>query len=110
MLQQMGFTTSTLWRVLYGTLFGCLLSLTPLKDLENVGASKMANIALYFLVATIGMHMDITMIFKNPGIFVLGKYFKTHHKSNRIILYITLHITQIRIAYRVTYHITYPMT
>ena len=34
---------------------------------------------LYVLVATIGMHMDILAIFKNPGLFLIGMIWMIIH-------------------------------
>jgi uncharacterized membrane protein len=34
--------------------------------------ARIGSVFIYFLVATIGMKMDITEIFSNPGLFVVG--------------------------------------
>lgn len=60
------------WIVVIATIAGMALSFTKLKDLEGAGASKFGSAFLYVLVATIGMHMDITAIFENLGLFVIG--------------------------------------
>lgn len=47
------------WLVLLSTLFGVALSFTPMRSYEGAGASKLASVFLYVLVATIGAKMDI---------------------------------------------------
>ena len=37
-----------------------------------MGASKVGSVFIYFLVASIGMKMDITAVVRHPGIFVVG--------------------------------------
>ncbi|MEC7923093.1 MAG: DUF819 family protein, partial [Planctomycetota bacterium] len=49
-----------------------LLSFTRLRNLEGVGASRIATVFLYLLVVTIGLKMDVFAIFNNPGVFVIG--------------------------------------
>jgi len=44
---------------LLSTLFGVALSFTPMRSYEGAGASKLASVFLYVLVATIGAKMDI---------------------------------------------------
>ena len=47
------------WLVFLSTLFGVGLSFTPMRSYEGAGASKLASVFLYVLVATIGAKMDI---------------------------------------------------
>lgn len=60
------------WIVLLATTIGILLSFTPARRLEGVGASKWASIFLYILVATIGMQMDLSQVFQNYGLITIG--------------------------------------
>ena len=60
------------WLVVVATTIGLILSFTRFKHYEGAGASKIGSAMLYILVATIGMKMDITAIFKNPGLFLIG--------------------------------------
>ncbi|KAH0473275.1 MAG: uncharacterized protein KVP18_001488 [Porospora cf. gigantea A] len=69
---RIAFNNMTFWRVMLATMIGLTYSFTPLKKYEGVGASKVANILLYFLILTIGMMMDITKIVDNPPIFLVG--------------------------------------
>ena len=52
-------TSHFFWRVFLSPGFGVALSFTPMKTYEGAGASKMASVFLYILVATIGAKMDI---------------------------------------------------
>jgi uncharacterized membrane protein len=61
-----------LWIVLFATTFGLLLSFTPARRLEGVGASRVGSAMLYMLVATIGMHMDLGALLDRPWLFLLG--------------------------------------
>ncbi|MEO1654108.1 MAG: DUF819 family protein [Bacteroidota bacterium] len=60
------------WLVVIVTTIGLILSFTPLRQVEGVGASKMGGIFIYILVAVIGMEMDVRAIFSNPEVFLLG--------------------------------------
>jgi uncharacterized membrane protein len=71
-LEQFSLTSVFFWIVVLATTFGMLLALTPVRNLEGVGASKVGSVLLYVLVATVGMKMDILAIFANPGLFLVG--------------------------------------
>lgn len=60
------------WVVVFSTTIGLLLSFSPARKLEGAGASKIGSVFIYFLVATIGMKMDIFEIVKYPGLFFVG--------------------------------------
>jgi len=60
------------WIVVIATIFGLGLSFTKMKKYEGAGASRFGSAFLYVLVATIGMKMDITAIFNNMGLFIIG--------------------------------------
>jgi uncharacterized membrane protein len=49
-----------------------ILALTPARQLEGAGASRLGSALLYVLIASIGMKMNIMAIFENPGYFLLG--------------------------------------
>ena len=65
-------TSTFFWIVVLATTFGLLLSGTKLRHLEATGASKVGSVMVYILVATIGMHMDVTAIFDYPVMFLDG--------------------------------------
>jgi uncharacterized membrane protein len=65
-------TSSFFWIVVLATTFGLVASFTPAKKLEGAGASKVGQVLLYVLVASIGMQMNIRAVFTNPGLFLVG--------------------------------------
>jgi uncharacterized membrane protein len=71
-LERFSLTSKLFWVVVIATTLGMLLSLTPARKLEGVGASKIGSLLLYILVATIGMKMDTMSIFDNPSLFLIG--------------------------------------
>lgn len=66
------FGSDFFWMITIATLFGILLSYTKAKNYEGAGASKIGSVFIYILVASIGMKMDLTKMFDNPGILVIG--------------------------------------
>lgn len=60
------------WVVLLATLIGLLLSFTRVRTLEGAGASKWGSMFLYFLIACIGMQMDLLALLERPWLFLLG--------------------------------------
>jgi uncharacterized membrane protein len=56
-----------------------LASFTPAKKLEGAGASKVGQVLLYVLVASIGMQMNIKAVFTNPGLFGVGVLWISFH-------------------------------
>ncbi len=64
--------SSFFWMIVTATLLGIGLSFTKAKNYEGVGASKLGSVFIYILVATIGMKMDLTKIFENPGLILIG--------------------------------------
>lgn len=64
--------SSFFWLIVVATTIGIALSLTPLKKLEGAGASRFGSLFIFVLVATIGLNMDVTAIFENPGLFLVG--------------------------------------
>ena len=60
------------WVTVLATTFGLILSFTRAKKLEGAGASKVGSVAIYILVATIGMQMNLASILSDPELFVLG--------------------------------------
>jgi uncharacterized membrane protein len=60
------------WMVTIATFLGIALSFTPLKKYEGAGASKVGSVFIYILVASIGMKMDLSSVFENPGLIAIG--------------------------------------
>ncbi len=80
-LKRFSLTSSFFWIIILATTFGLMLSFTKMKKIEGAGASKVGSIFIYFLVATIGMKMDITKMFDNPGLFLVGGIWMAIHVS-----------------------------
>ncbi|MCG9973181.1 DUF819 domain-containing protein [Christiangramia crocea] len=66
------FSSEFFWMITIATAIGIFLSFTKFKTYEGAGASKIGSIFIYILVATIGMKMDLTTIFDNPGLIGIG--------------------------------------
>lgn len=85
-LERFSLTSSFFWIVVVATTAGLLLSFTRVRDLEGAGASKVGSLMLYFLVATIGMGMDITAVVERPGIFAVGAVWMAFHAALLLIV------------------------
>lgn len=79
-------TSSFFWLVVIATTIGLLLSITRVRNLEAAGASKVGSAFLYILVATIGMHMDVTAIFAYPQMFLVGLVWMAVHAGLLLIV------------------------
>ncbi len=79
MLAKFSLTSKFFWLILIATTVGLILSFTKMKKLEGVGASKVGSVLIYLLVAAIGMNMDITAIFNQPGLFAVGLVWMVFH-------------------------------
>lgn len=73
------FSSSFFWMISIATAIGIILSFTKFKSYEGAGASKIGSVFIYMLVATIGMKMDLTMVFENPGLIAIGLVWMTIH-------------------------------
>ena len=60
------------WVVALSTFIGLALSFTRARTYEGAGASKIGTLLLYFLIACIGMQMDIMALLQRPELFLLG--------------------------------------
>ena len=67
-----GLAEPFIWIVGFCTMAGLALGFTPLRRLEGAGASTLGQLFLYFLIACIGMQMDVFALFDRPGLFLLG--------------------------------------
>lgn len=74
------------WLIVIATTIGLSLSFTRIRHLEAVGASKVASVMIYILVASIGLHMDITAILESPKLFVLGGIWMFVHAALMLIV------------------------
>ncbi len=80
------FTSRFFWMITIATFIGIGLSFTKAKKFEGAGASKIGSIFIYILVATIGMKMDLTMIFDNPGLIAIGLVWMSIHAGLLILV------------------------
>ena len=64
--------SSFFWMISIATLIAIGLSFTKVKKYEGAGASKFGSVFIYILVATIGMKMDLKLIFDNTGLIAIG--------------------------------------
>jgi uncharacterized membrane protein len=78
-LERYSLTANFFWVTVLATTFGLILSFTRAKKLEGAGASKIGGIAIYILVATIGMQMNLATIFSDPELFILGLIWISFH-------------------------------
>ena len=65
-------TSGFFWLVSIATLVGLALSFTKAKRLESYGASEIGSLFLYFLIATIGMNMNLKALFTNPALLLIA--------------------------------------
>ena len=79
-------TSSFFWMISISTIIAITLSFTKARDYEGAGASKFGSVFIYILVASIGMKMDLTMIFDNLGLVLIGVVWMTIHAILLIIV------------------------
>ena len=65
-------TSKFFWLIVTVTITALILSTTKVKQLEAVGASRVGSVFIYLLVASIGLHMDISAITERPWLFAVG--------------------------------------
>ena len=71
--------SSFFWMISIATIIAIALSFTKAKNYEGAGASKFGSVFIYILVASIGMKMDLTLIFDNTGLIAIGVVWMTIH-------------------------------
>ena len=74
------------WMISIATIIAILLSFTKAKNYEGAGASKFGSVFIYILVASIGMKMDLTLIFDNAGLIVIGVVWMSIHAGLLILV------------------------
>ena len=78
-LERLSLTSSFFWIVVIATTIGLALSFTRARELEGAGASMVGTVLLYFLIATIGMTMNVTAVVERPMLFALGAVWLGFH-------------------------------
>ncbi len=81
--------SQTTWAVLVVVTVGLILSFSPLKRLEEFGASRIGYIALYILLTSIGARADLRAIADAPLLLLVG------------LIWIVVHISVLLLAARV---------
>jgi uncharacterized membrane protein len=79
-------SSSFFWMISLTTIIGILLSYTKIRKYEGAGASKIGSVFIYILVASIGMKMDLTLIFENQLLIVIGLVWMVIHALLLIIV------------------------
>lgn len=74
------------WLIVIATTLGVALSFTPVRKLEGVGASKFGSLFVYILVATIGLHMDVSKIVEVPKYFLIGAVWMIIHAGLMLLV------------------------
>jgi uncharacterized membrane protein len=85
-MEEFSFTSDFFWLIVLSTFFGIVVSFTSFRNYEGAGASKIGSLFIYFLVATIGMKMNIFRIWDNPGIFLIGLIWILFHALLMILV------------------------
>ncbi len=85
-LEKFSLHSKLFWIIVLVTTIGLALSFTRVRQLESVGASKVGSSFLYILVATIGLHMDITQIVEAPKYVVIGLIWMAVHVALLMIV------------------------
>ncbi len=78
----------TTWTVVLVTTLGLALSFTPVRRLEQVGASRVGYLALYLMLTAIGAQADLMMVVEAPLFLAVG------------VIWLAIHITVLFIAAR----------
>lgn len=85
-LARFSFTSSFFWLIVIATTLGVAAAFSPAKKLEGAGASRVGSVFIYFLVATIGTHMDITALKDSPELFLLGAIWMAVHAGLMLLV------------------------
>lgn len=81
--------SATTWAVLIIVTGGLLLSFTPLREFEKVGASQLGYTALYLLLAGIGAQADLKAVLQAPVYLLAG------------FVWISIHVAILLLAARI---------
>jgi uncharacterized membrane protein len=85
-LEKFSLTSSFFWLIVITTTIAMFLAATKVRKLEGVGASKIGTLLLYLLIATLGMKMDITGLFKTPALILVCSVWMFFHVAIMIIV------------------------
>ena len=85
-LNKFSLDSSFLWLIVIATTLGLAMSFTKARNYEGAGASKMGSVFIYFLVATIGMKMNVLEILDNPALFAVGLTWMAIHVAIMVLV------------------------
>lgn len=80
-LAKYSFHSKFFWMIVSASAMGIALSFTRFRKVEHAGAAKVGSAFLYFLIAAIGLKMDITAIVDSPVYFAIGAIWMLVHAS-----------------------------
>lgn len=78
-LKQFSLNAPFFWIVSIATALGIGLSFTRARNLEGAGATKLATVFLYVMIATIGLKADVLAIAEQPGLILVGLIWLLFH-------------------------------
>ena len=84
------------WVVVISTSIGLGLSFTRARRLEALGASKLGSVMLYFLIACIGMQMNLLSLLDRPWLFLLGVIWMATHV---LVIWIVARLLKVPLFY-----------
>jgi len=87
---QLSLDSSFFWLVLLATIIGVFLSFTPARKLQGAGATKVGSVFVYFLVATVGLNMNIAALAESPAYFAIGGLWIAIHAILLIVVAILI--------------------
>jgi uncharacterized membrane protein len=93
---QFSLTSPFVWVVVTATTIGLGLSFTRARALEAAGASRLGAVMLYFLIACIGMQMDLLALLDRPWLFLLGLIWMATHVA---VLLLAMKLTRTPLFY-----------
>ncbi|NWG92401.1 MAG: DUF819 family protein, partial [Parvularculaceae bacterium] len=83
---QFSLHSSFFWIVVVATAIGVALSFTPVRKLQGAGATKIGSVMIYFLIATVGLNMNIAALFATPAFFLIGALWISFHAGLMILV------------------------
>lgn len=84
------------WVVIIATTIGLVLSFTRVRRIEAAGASRVGSVLLYFLIACIGMQMDLLSLADRPWLFLLGLIWMAVHVA---VIYLVARLLRVPLFY-----------
>lgn len=76
---QYSLSSGFFWMVICTTIFGILLSLTPARKLDHVGASKIGTVFIYVLITAIGMQINLNGVREHWPLILVGTFWMGIH-------------------------------